>query len=116
MPEAPSVFQQLMQVIEDRKLNPPERSYTKKLFEGGTEKIGAKIIEEASEVVDAARETDQDRSHRSHLIHEACDLVYHLLVMLGHHNVKLSEIEVELTSRFGISGLDEKAAREQPPD
>lgn len=116
MPEAPSVFHQLMQVIEDRKSNPPVHSYTTKLFEGGTERIGAKIIEEASEVVEAARETDEVRLHRSHLIHEACDLIYHLLVMLGYHNVMISEVEAELTRRFGISGLDEKAARKQPSD
>jgi phosphoribosyl-ATP pyrophosphohydrolase len=114
--EAPSIFHRLVQVIEDRKVNPPERSYTTQLFEGGTGTIGAKIIEEASEVVEAAHEADQDPSHRSDLIHEACDLVYHLLVMLAYHNVKLSEVEAELTSRFGTSGLDERAVRNQPPD
>jgi phosphoribosyl-ATP pyrophosphohydrolase len=116
VPEALSTFHQLMQVIEDRKVNPTERSYTTQLFEGGTGTIGAKIIEEASEVVEAAHEADQDPSHRSDLIHEACDLVYHLLVMLAYHDVKLSEIETELTRRFGTSGLDEKAARERSPD
>jgi phosphoribosyl-ATP pyrophosphohydrolase len=105
-----------MQVIEDRKVNPTERSYTTTLFEGGTDHVGAKIVEEAREVVEAACGTDQDLSHRSHLIHEACDLVYHLLVMLAYHDVKLSEIETELTRRFGTSGLDEKAARERSPD
>jgi len=105
-----------MQVIDDRKANPPERSYTTTLFGGGTERIGAKIIEEASEVVEAACETDQDPSHRTHLVHEACDLIYHLLVMLGHHDVKLSEVEAELTRRFGTSGLDENSARSQPTD
>lgn len=109
------MFDQLMQVIEDRKVNPPKRSYTTELFAGGTERIGEKIAEEAAEVVEAARETDQDPSRRSHLIYEACDLIYHLLVMLGHHEVKLSEVEAELARRFGTSGLDEKAARSQPP-
>lgn len=108
------MFDQLMQVIEDRRVNPTKRSYTSELFAGGTERIGEKITEEAAEVVQAARETDQDPSRRSHFIHEACDLIYHLLVLLGYHQVKLSEVEAELTRRFGTSGLDEKAARSDP--
>lgn len=114
-PQPPFMFQQLMQVIEDRKVNPPKRSYTAELFAGGAGKIGNKIIEEAGELAKAARETEQDPTQRSHLIYEACDLIYHLLVLLGHHEVKLSEIESELARRFGTSGLDEKAARTQPP-
>lgn len=113
MPDKSSVLHQLMSVIEDRKANPPERSYTTRLFAGGTEKIGAKIVEEAHEVVEAAQETERDNSQRDHLIHEAADLLYHLLVMLGHHDIPLAEVEAELAGRFGISGLDEKAARTQ---
>jgi len=103
------VLRQLMAVIEDRKANPPERSYTTKLFEGGVEKIGSKITEEAAEVIEAAAEPGEEG--RQHLIREAADLIYHLFVMLGHCNVKLTEVEAELARRFGISGLDEKAAR-----
>ena len=46
-----SVFRQLMAVIEDRKANPPARSYTTSLFQGGIARIGGKVIEEAGEVV-----------------------------------------------------------------
>jgi len=98
-----------MDVIEDRRANPPERSYTSQLFRGGVQKIGSKIMEEAREVVEAAQEPDE--AGRQHLIHEAADLIYHLFVMLGHCNVRLPEVEAELVRRFGISGLDEKAAR-----
>ena len=105
-----TIFQQLMEVIEDRRANPPERSYTTKLFQGGVQKIGGKILEEAQEVVEAAGEADE--SGRQHLIREAADLIYHLFVMLGHRDVRLSEVEAELARRFGISGLDEKAARQ----
>lgn len=104
-----SVLERLMAVIEDRRRNPPAKSYTTSLFNGGTPKIGAKITEEAAEFVEAAGETGEQG--RGHLIHEACDLIYHLLVMLGYHQIPLAEVEAELARRFGISGLDEKAAR-----
>ena len=108
MPE-PNVLAQLMAIIEDRKANPPERSYTTSLFRGGVDKIGGKIMEEAAEVVEAAREPGAEG--RSHLIYEAGDLIYHLFVLLGHKDIQLSEVEAELANRFGVSGLDEKAAR-----
>lgn len=98
-----------MAVIEDRKANPPPKSYTTSLFNGGVEKIGGKILEEAKEVVEAAGEPGAEG--RAHLIYEAADLIYHLFVMLGHREITLSEVEAELGRRFGISGIDEKAAR-----
>ncbi len=109
MPEPASIITQLMTVIEDRKAAMPENSYTTRLFQGGVSKIGAKITEEAAEVVEAAAEPGEDG--RQHLIREAGDLIYHLLVMLGHRDIKLNEVEAELARRFGISGLEEKASR-----
>lgn len=105
-----SVLAQLMAVVEDRRANPPARSYTTSLFNGGVEKIGAKIVEEAQEVIEAAGEAGTEG--REHLVHEAADLIYHLFVMLGYREIRLVEIEEELARRFGISGLDEKASRE----
>ena len=110
MASSDDVFQQLMAVINDRRDNPPERSYTTKLFQGGVDKIGGKIMEEAAEVVDAAREVE-DEQQRAHLVYEAGDLIYHLWVMLGYHRIPLDEVRTELARRFGTSGLDEKAAR-----
>ena len=106
-----TAFEHLMATIEDRKANPPERSYTTSLFQGGVEKIGGKILEEANEVVEAAAESGA--AGRSHLVHESADLIYHLFVMLAQRDVKLDEVEAELRRRFGVSGLDEKAARQQ---
>jgi phosphoribosyl-ATP pyrophosphohydrolase len=104
-----NVLQQLMTVLEERKSNPPPNSYTAKLYAGGDVKIGAKITEEAHELVEASGESgDQGRRH---LIYEASDLVYHMLVLLAHHGIKLDELETEIARRFGQSGLDEKAAR-----
>jgi phosphoribosyl-ATP pyrophosphohydrolase len=103
------IFARLMAVIEDRRANPPPKSYTTALFAGGVPKIGEKITEEAAEVVEAAAECAA--SGTDHLVHEAADLVYHLFVMLGHCGVSLGQVEGELARRFGISGIDEKAAR-----
>lgn len=109
IPNPQTVLAQLMAVIEDRKRTLPEKSYTTKLFAGGVPKIGEKIVEEAAEVVEAAGAPGDEG--RAHLIREAADLIYHLFVMLGHREVRLTEVEAELARRFGISGLDEKASR-----
>ncbi len=103
------VIPQLFNVIQQRKANPPERSYTVDLLSAGVERIGGKIREEAAEVVEAAAEAGPDGP--AHLIHEAADLLYHLLVMLAHRDVEWADVEAELARRFGVSGLDEKAAR-----
>ena len=110
--ETPSVLHRLMRVIEQRRDGPPTKSYTQTLLTGGVAKIGEKIVEEAAEVVRAAAETDADA--KAHLIHEAADLIYHLLVMLGHRQIALGEVEAELARRFGVSGIDEKASRTRP--
>ena len=105
------ILAQLMAVIEDRKINPPAKSYTTTLFAGGVPKIGDKITEEAAEVIEAADEAGEEG--RQHLIREAGDLIYHLFVMLGYRDVKLAEVEAEIAKRFGISGIDEKASRKK---
>ena len=78
-----------MRMIEERKTTRPANSYTTKLLDGGAEKIGAKISEEAAEVVEAAAEPGPPG--REHLIREAADLIYHLLVMLALHDAHLSK-------------------------
>jgi phosphoribosyl-ATP pyrophosphohydrolase len=110
MSEPSNILHRLMAVVQDRKANPPAKSYTTTLFAGGALKIGEKITEEAAEVVEAAGEDGEEG--RQHLIRESADLVYHLLVMLGHRDATLAEVEAELARRFGLSGIDEKAARE----
>jgi phosphoribosyl-ATP pyrophosphohydrolase len=110
MSKTADVLTELMAVIEDRKAHPPARSYTTSLFAAGVEKIGAKLIEEAEEVVDAARRAETQVG-RDHLTHEAADLLYHLFVMMGYRGITLDDVSMELARRFGTSGLDEKAAR-----
>jgi phosphoribosyl-ATP pyrophosphohydrolase len=111
--DSDSIFARLMAVIEDRKAHPSEKSYTNKLLIGGVDKIGAKIVEEAAEVVAAAAEPGDPG--RAHTVREAADVIYHLFVLLGHREISLSEVEAELARRFGISGLEEKAGRSSPP-
>jgi len=104
-----SVLKKLEQTIQNRKSASAEKSYTAQLLAGGVEKIGAKVVEEAAEVVEAAGE--QGEPGREHTIQEAGDLVYHLLVLLASREVSLAEVESELAGRFGMSGLTEKASR-----
>lgn len=111
MSDPSSVLRQLMALVADRKRNPPQRSYTTRLFAGGVERIGAKIREEAAEVVEAADEAGEPG--RQHVIQEAADLIYHLFVLLAFRDVELGEVEAELSRRFGVSGLDEKESRNQ---
>jgi phosphoribosyl-ATP pyrophosphohydrolase len=110
-----AILPQLMRVIEDRKATRPAHSYTTRLLEGGASQIGAKILEEAVEMVAAAEAVTAagraDSEKRRHLVHEAADLVYHMLVLLAFCDVPLAEVEAELARRFGTSGLDEKAGR-----
>ena len=105
---SPPILEQLLAVIQDRRVNPPQRSYTTTLFEGGTERIGEKVVEEAAEVIEAAAKPGPGGTH---LVHEAADLIYHLLVLLVYKEITWNEVETELARRFGICGLDEKDAR-----
>src|SRR4051812_10357115 len=113
MSENSTIFARLMAVIEDRRANPSEKSYTNRLLEGGVPKIGAKITEEAAEVVEAAGEPGE--AGRAHTIREAADVLYHLFVLLAARQITIEEVESELAGRFGISGLDEKASRGPKP-
>ena len=107
-----SIMKALMEVIADRKANPPsERSYVVDLMRGGVGKIGAKIVEEAIEVVEAGDEPGQAGS--DHLVNEVADLVFHAAVLLGYRDLPWSAVENELARRFGISGIAEKESRER---
>ncbi len=102
----------LMQTLAERAETRPEGSYTTKLLDGGVEKIGSKIREEAAEMIEAAAE--QGDAGRDHFVYEAGDLIYHTLVLLAWRGVDISEVANELARREGTSGLVEKASRNQP--
>jgi len=106
MRRAGEVLEALERVVESRKGESADRSYTSRLLAGGAAKIGGKVTEEAGELVQAAAGESDDR-----VVSEAADLVYHMLVLLAFRGVPLARVEDELARRFGVSGLDEKAAR-----
>ncbi len=93
-------------VIMQRKQNPPPKSYVRSLMDKGVDAVNAKITEEASEVAEAGKvKNDAD------VIHEAADLIFHLLVLLGYRDIAVTGVYNELARRFGVSGIDEKASR-----
>jgi phosphoribosyl-ATP pyrophosphohydrolase len=87
-------IQWLFDVIEDRKQNPSEKSYTASLFSEGLAKIAQKVGEEGTEVVVAALAQDDQR-----LIEEVADLTYHTLVLLSARNINPNQIFAELERR-----------------
>jgi phosphoribosyl-ATP pyrophosphohydrolase len=107
----PQPLDKLERTIAARAASPNEKSYTSQLLAGGVEMIGAKIVEEAAEVVEAAGKTG--KAGREHFIREVGDLVYHLMVLMQHRKCSLADLEAELARRFGVSGLDEKASRKK---
>ena len=94
--------------VHQRATESAERSYTRKLIDKGVAHCAKKLGEEAVETALAAVGND-----REHLVAEAADLLYHLLVVLEARGVKLAEVEATLEARTMQSGLDEKAARKR---
>ncbi|NLM04266.1 MAG: imidazole glycerol phosphate synthase subunit HisF [Clostridiales bacterium] len=89
------VLEQLYKIIDDRKINPVEGSYTKYLFDKGIDKILKKIGEESAEVIIAAKNPDKEA-----IVYETSDLIYHLFVLLREKGIPLEDIYKELRSRF----------------
>lgn len=99
----------LMQTLAERAATRPAGSYTTKLLDGGPQKIGPKILEEATELIEAADELGEEG--RQHFVYEAGDLIYHTFVLLAWKGVSIDEVAAELARREGTSGLAEKANR-----
>jgi phosphoribosyl-ATP pyrophosphohydrolase len=98
----------LAATIDARAASGGEASYTRKLLDKGAEHCAKKFGEEAVETVIAAVEND-----REHLIAEAADVLFHLLVLLKSRGIALDDVEAALAQRTGMSGLEEKAARKR---
>jgi len=103
---ATDIIARLEAVIASRRSGDPEASYVARLNAIGVEKIAQKLGEEAIETVIAALSQDREA-----LVGEAADLVFHLLVLLGHKDIAFAEILTELDRREGVSGIAEKASR-----
>ncbi|MDB6177984.1 phosphoribosyl-ATP diphosphatase [Paracoccus sp. Z330] len=100
----------LAATVEARKSADPDGSWTARLLARGPEKCAEKFGEEAIEAVIEAVKGD-----RARLTSEAADVMFHLLVMLAARDITLQDVTDELERREGVSGIAEKAAREQTP-
>jgi len=100
------VLNQLAEVLEARKDADPDSSYVASLYAKGLDAILKKIGEEATETVMAAKDGDADK-----IVYETADLWFHSLVLLAHQGLGPQDVLAELQRRFGLSGLEEKAAR-----
>lgn len=109
--ETVDVLTQLGQIVQERKNADPSSSYVASLYHKGLNKILEKVGEEAFETVIAAK--DASEADTQDLVYETADLWFHTLVMLGQFNVQPQAILDELSRRFDLSGLDEKASRTQ---
>lgn len=101
-----SILAAVFETVEIRKRTMPEKSYVVALLKKGVDTICCKVAEESGELIKAAREEDNE-----HVKKEACDLLFHTMVLLAAKDISLEELEAEFALRHGISGLDEKAAR-----
>ena len=95
----------LMKVIEGRKIEKKEGSYTTYLFEKGIDKILKKVGEECTEVIIAGKAND-----KAETIYEISDLVYHVMVLMIEMGISLDDINNELASRHVI---DHKVKQEK---
>ena len=98
-------YQGLYSLLEQRKKDQPEGSYTTYLFQKGLDKILKKIGEECTEVIIAAKAED-----RAETIYEIADLAYHTMVLMVQQGITLEEIHKELASRHII---DHKVKQEK---
>ena len=85
------ILEELVLLARERKNNPIEGSYTNKLLEDKN-LAKEKVLEEVNELIEAVEEN-------SNKIHEAADVLYHLIMYLEANDIKIEEIVEELTSR-----------------
>lgn len=98
-------YEGLMQLLQGRKTDLPEGSYTTYLFEKGLDKILKKVGEETTEVIIAAKDHDQ-----ANTIYEIGDLAYHVMVLMVEAGISLADLRQELASRHVI---DHKVKQEK---
>ena len=88
------VFEEVFNVIKDRKIHPKEGSYTNYLFDKGIDKILKKLGEEATEIVIAAKNPNPNE-----IKYEISDFLYHMMVLMAEKDVSWEEITTELANR-----------------
>ena len=106
------VLEQLGRVLEARKHADADKSYVASLHAKGLNKILEKVGEECTETIIAAKDAEQSGETRD-VVYETADLWFHTLVMLSRLGLEPKYVLDELASRFNLSGLEEKASRDQ---
>lgn len=104
--DATTFLETLEREIEARKQSVGSKSYTRHLLDGGAERIGNKIREEADELARAIESESDER-----VASEAADVLYHAMVGLASRGVSLRDVLARLVARAGTSGHEEKARR-----
>lgn len=112
------VLDALASVIAAKRASDPSESYVASLNAKGLNKILEKVGEEAIEVVIAAKDAESggastNESSTNEVINEVADLVFHTLVMLDRLGISHNDVLDVLASRQGLSGLEERASRNQ---
>ena len=100
------ILERLDLTIQGKTTESPNKSHTAKLLKKGTEKCAEKFGEEAIELIVASV-----KKKKKEIIGEAADTLYHMVVLLRSKNISINEVLTELTSREGISGIEEKRKR-----
>ncbi len=100
------ILERLAAVLEQRKSAAPDSSYVAGLYHKGLDEILKKLGEEAAETLIAAKNGEPEQ-----IIYETADLWFHSLVLLAQQGLGPGQVLAELERRFGLSGLEEKAAR-----
>lgn len=102
-------YEGLMDLIDGRRTEPKEGSYTSYLFEKGLDKILKKVGEETTEVIVAAKSAEQSGDN-AETVYEIADLAYHVMVLMDEAGISLEDIHRELASRHVI---DKKVKQEK---
>lgn len=101
------LLRRLKETLDARRGADPASSYTASLFHRGEDAILQKVGEESVELILAAKSGDE-----SHLVAEAADVWFHMLILLSYRGLGPDDILDELARREGVSGHAEKAARD----
>ena len=98
----------LIEIIRSKKEQDPKKSYSALLLSSGLDNCISKLEEEFYELKETLKENKNKNKNK---IHEAADLIYHLLVTLEVANIKFEDVLIELQKREKQSGIEEKKNR-----
>lgn len=104
------ILSQLGDILEQRKQAEADSSYVASLYAKGLNRILEKVGEEATETILAAKDAERSGDNKD-VIYETADLWFHSLIALSQLGERPEAVLAELDRRFGLSGLEEKAAR-----